>query len=273
MNPIERAIAEAKWQIPMEILNRAFAPKAIFGRATALNIDSVIRSKVIDARVKVDCDLVGGTQLDIPLRNIHPEQVPLPSGTPYSWSLVYHIPMTLTQNRQISRVLWIANTISPISGTYTYASYNGSALGNAAMGVMQSQAPIPSMSTARVDIIAPNTVMVSDTNQWPYDATMRCFVENDPDFTLLPAGAIRPFCKLCILAIKAYIYNALIIQMNTAEITMGQELGRFKEVVDGYADSNQLYDEYLAGTWAEVAIFSDPVSARDAARSYLGAGV
>lgn len=273
MNPVQKAIAEAKFSIPLEILQQAFAPIAVFGRPTALNIDSIIREKVIDSRVRVDCDLVGGTQLDIPLRGLTPEQVALPSGTPYSWALVYRIPMILTQNRIITRVLWIANTISPISGTYTYASYNGSALTNAAMGVMQSQAPIPSMSTARVDLISTNTIMISDTNQWPYDVTLRCFVENDHDMAQLPVGAYRHFAKLCVHAIKAYIYNSLVIKVNTAELQNGQELGRFKEVLDTYADANELYQTYLEDVWREVAAYADPVTSRDFMRYPIGAGV
>lgn len=273
LNPIQKAISEAKFSIPLQILQQAFAPVSVFGRPTALNIDSIIREKVIDSRVRPDCDLVGGTQLDIPLRGLNPERVPLPSGTPYSWCLIYRIPMELTQNRVISRVLWLANTISPISGTYTYASYNGSALANAAMGVMQSQAPIPSMSTARVDLIATNTVMISDTNQWPYDCSLRCFVENDRDMSLLPPGAYHHFAKLCVLAIKAYIYNTLILQINSAELQNGQELGRFKEVVDTYADANELYLEELQTNWREVAAYSDPVTARDFFRLPIGSGV
>lgn len=272
-NPIQKAIAEAKFTIPLEILQQAFAPVTVFGRPTALNIDAIIREKVIDARVRVDCNLVGGTQLDIPLRGLRPEQVPLPSGSPYSWALIYRIPMMLTQNRIITRVLWIANTISPISGTYTYASWNGSSLANAAMGVMQSQAPIPSMSTARVDLIATNTVMISDTNQWPYDCALRCFVENDKDMSELPVGAYRFFAKLCVYAIKAYIYNTLIIKINSAELQNGLELGRFKEVVEGYADANELYTEFLSTEWREVAAYADIVTARDFFRLPIGAGV
>lgn len=272
-NPILKAIADAKWKIPLDILQQAFAPTNQYGRPTAMNLDSVIRAKVIDARVRVDCDLVGGTQLDIPLRGLTPQEVPLPSGSPYTWALIYHIPMALTQNRVITSVLWVANTIAPISGTYTYASYNGSALANAAMGVMQSQAPIPTTSTARVDLINTNTVMISDTNQWPYDATMRCKVETDADMSTLPPGAYPYFSKLCLLAIKAYIYNELIIRINSAELQNGQELGRFKEIVDGFADANEQYEEYLMTTWREVAMMSDPVTARDWARIPIGAGV
>lgn len=273
LNPILKAIQDAKWQIPLQLLQSAFAPVSVFGRPIALNMDAVIRDKVIDSRVRMDCNLAGGTQLDIPLRSIQPEQVPLPSGTPYSWSLIYRIPMALTQNRVITRVLWIANTVSPISGTYTYASYNGSALTNAAMGVMQSQAPIPSSSTARIDIINTNTVMISDTNQWPYDCSMRCFVEYDEEMSQLPVGAYRFFSKLCLYAIKAYIYNTLIIQVNQGELYLGQELGKYKEILDSYADANELYMTFLDENMREVLAYSDPNTARDFARLPIGCGV
>jgi hypothetical protein len=273
LNPILKAIQDCKFHIPLQLLQSTFAPTTVLGRPTALNMDALIRDKVIDARCRVDCNLTGGTMLDIPLRNIRPMQVPLPSGTPYSWSLIYEIPMSLTQNRVITRVMWIANTISPISGTYTYASYNGSALTNAAMGVMQSQAPIPTSSTARVDIINTNTIMISDTNQWPYDCTMRVYVEYDNEMSQLPSGSYRFFSKLCLYAIKAYIYNTLIINVNQGELFLGQELGKYKEILDTYADANDLYDAYLEDTMREVLAYSDPNTARDFARLPIGAGV
>ena len=273
MNPIQKAIADCRFKIPPQILKKVFNPDSVFGKATAMNYETVIRQKVVDARVLVDCNLVGGTQLDIPLRNLEPQQVPLPSGSPYSWALIYRIPMELTQNRLITSAFWIANTIAPISGTYTYASYNGSSLANAAMGVMQSQAPIPSMSTARVDIIDSNVIMISDTNQWPYDATLRCRVEYDHDMATLPAGAYPKFSKLVLLAVKAFIYNEMTIQINQAELSNGQELGQFKNIVDTYADCNEQYEEYLESTWREVAAYSDPVTCRDWFRLPIGSGV
>jgi len=272
-SPIQRAISEVKWKIPLEILQAAFMPKNIYGRATAMNMDSMIRSKVIEPRVMVDCDLVAGVQMDIPLHNVPTERVELPSGSPYTWGLIYRIPKTMTQNRSITSVLWIANTIAPISGTYTYASYNGSALANAAMGVMQSQAPIPSMSTARCDLIAENTVLVMDTSTWPVDAAMRCKVSWDPDLMTLPPGAIPFFSKAVELAVKAYVYNTLIIQINSAELQNGQELGKFKELVDQYADANEQYEEYRGTVLREVMLMSDVVSARDFWRLPIGAGV
>lgn len=272
-NPIIKAIAEIKFSIPPDILKRAFAPPRLYGRGVAVNLDMAIRDKVIDARVMVDCNLIGGTQLDIPLDRLRPEEAELPSGVPYTWALIYRIPMEMTQYRQITRVLSLQNTVAPIAGSFAYATYNASALANAALGVMRSQAPIEGMSTARVDLIGPNTIMVADGNQWPSNATLRCYVANSEDFDTLPTGAYPYFARLCELAVRAYIYNTLAIAVNDGELQGGQELGRIKEFIDKYEDSNDLYREYLMTTWKEVAIFSDPVSARDWTRMSIAAGI
>lgn len=269
---IQRAISEIKWSIPLEILQLAFMP-ANGTRPTAMNLDSRIRAEVIDPRVLEDCNIVAGVQMDIPLRGLHPETVPLPGGSPYSWALIYRIPKTLTQNRTITSVLWLANTIAPISGTYTYASYNGSALANAAMGVMQSQAPIPSMSTARVDLIAENTIMVYDSGeQWPFEASLRCKVEHDKELSLVPPGGYRIFCKACELAAKAYIYNTCTVRLNQGELYMGQEISTVKSIIDGYADANEQYRDHLDNL-REMLMYADPVSSRDAMRWIISAGV
>ena len=273
MNPVEKAIAEAKYTIPPPILLRAFAPVQTLGRINGLSVDSIIRDKVIYDRVMVDCNLVGGTQLDVPLTGIQPQHVRLPAGGAYNFALVFEIPPELTQQRMITKVLWINNSVSPVYGAYSFAGYNGSALTKSAMGVMQSQAPIPNQSTARVDLINPRTILVYDTNLWVYDAVARIMVENDHDMSTLPPTSYHHFSKLCELAIKAYIYNTLVMQINTAEIDGGQELAKFKEIVDSYADANELYQNYRSNEWKEVAAYSDPITARDFARMPFGAGI
>jgi hypothetical protein len=67
MGPMQKAIMEVKATIPKQILELAFLsndnPRILVKR----NLESVIRERVIEARVKVDCDLMGGIQVAIPL--------------------------------------------------------------------------------------------------------------------------------------------------------------------------------------------------------------
>lgn len=263
MDPIQKALAEVRFAIPPDILNRAFVPKTLYGQPTAVNLDSMIREKVIEARVRVDCDLQGGTQINLPLGNLTPEYLDL-------YNLIYRIPKHMTQNRSITRVLDMAVGYGSVWGTTNMGLQGSSPLLDAASGALAAASPIPIVSTAYVDLIAENTVLISDALQFPVNAYLRCIVENDKDFTTLPPQAFHYFATLVELATKAYIYNTLTIQIGSGEIQAGQELGRFKEIVDGYADANDLYKEFLRDTWREVAVMSDPISFQETLRMLTG---
>jgi hypothetical protein len=58
-------------------------------------------------------------------------------------------------------------------------------------------------------------------------------------------------------AIKAYVYINLDIRMGRSFLSGGQDLGRFRDVVDGYADANELYETFFEESWRKIAIFSD----------------
>jgi len=40
----------------------------------------------------------------------------------------------------------------------------------------------------------------------------------------------------------------------------GMALGRIKEIVDSYADANELYQEYLMTKWQKIALMQDSSS-------------
>ncbi|MOA51142.1 hypothetical protein D3C78_1742520 [compost metagenome] len=61
-----------------------------------------------------------------------------------------------------------------------------------------------------------------------------------------------------VLATKAYIFTNIALPMDQAELSGGMALGRFKEIVDGYADAYEQYEQYFEETWRKVAIFNDP---------------
>lgn len=254
MNPIEKAIAEVKFAIPAEILHAAFI-KREFGRvARATNIDTLIRERVIEARVLPDCDLTGGEQTLIPLDGLVGDYVD------YS-TVVYRIPKDRTQNRSITRVLSIGmgagygNTGNPVA---TYLG--GSQMQGAAQGVMQAQMDIPVVSTANLKLVAENTIMIFDQPQLPASMYLRCYLENDRQMSQLPPTAYHKFCRLVELATKAYIRNQLVIAMGEAHLSGGMELGGFREIVDSYADANELYQTYLEETWRKVAFLADPLT-------------
>lgn len=253
MNPIQKAIAEVKFRIPLDILNAAFMPRQFGQRPLPVNLDSLIRQEVVEKRVRVDCDLVGGTQVNIPLGGLTPEYLDL-------YNLVYHIPKHLTQNRSITRLLSISVGYGSVMGTTNMGLEGSSPLLDAASGVLAAASPIPIISSAYLQLIAENTVLVTDSIQFPTNATLRCYVEYDADFSQMKPPTYLKFAKLVELATKAHIYNTLIIPIGQGQLVGGMDLGKFKEIVEGFADSNENYETYLNDTWKAVAIMDDAVS-------------
>lgn len=267
MNPISKAISEVMFRIPSSILKEAFSLKNYSWRDGPVSIDEQIRNLVIRDRVLIDCNLVGGVEAIIPIDNLPVEMID-------AYSNVYHIPKSLTQGRSIIAVLSVGYASASLQGmsgglggirpnTVTAVTMGGQAM-------MDAMSPIPVSSTARVQLIAENTVMVKDTNALISNGYLRCVLANDDNMGHLQMKSILPFCELVVRAVKSYVYNEYIIKMDRAQLSGGQDLGRFKEVIDAYADSDDLYREYLKTTWAKIAFMNDRESMTRHMRTMTG---
>ena len=263
MGAIQKAIEEVKWDIPEEILREVFLRREFGQTPLPVSLDTMIREKVIDPRVMVDCRLLGGTQVELPLASVTPDWVD-------THKIVYRIPMSLTQNRRISKVLSL--TIS--QSTMMNSSYMGvegySQILEAAQGMMNSQAGIPIVSTAYIRLIAENTVLVSDYMSLPRTAFLRCYLEQDDEFSSLNPMTYPHFVQLVLLAVKAYVYNKIKVKMGMGQLVGGMELGVFREIVDGYADANQLYRDYIKEVWTKVMLMDDVRSKERMLRMIVG---
>lgn len=252
MNPIQKAISDLHQRIPKAILERAFIKNTVFGGIhTPVSIDYRIREEVINARVIPDCNLVGGTEVTISLQHIEPVFID-------NYNMVYKIPKELTQNRTISRVVNVSFGQHGSIGAMNSAFMEGSAMLDAADGLMSSHTPIKLTSSAYVSLIAENTILVRDTMRMPGQVYARVVLEADENFSHLKPSSIMDFSKLVEFATKAYIYNNLIIEIDQAELNGGAPLGRFREIIDGYSDAEQLYQEHFNETWRKVTLFNDP---------------
>lgn len=263
MGALQKAIQEVKFAIPEEILNEVFL-KREFGRTPLpVSLDTMIREKVIDARVMVDCNLLGGTQVELPLHSVTPEQVDV-------MKIVYRIPMSVTQNRNISRVLSLTIGQSTMLNTSYMGVQGYSQILEASQGLMNAQSGIPIVSTAYIRLIAENTVLISDYVSLPRASFLRCFLESDSEYSQLNHMTYPHFTHLVELAVKAYIYNKAIIPMGMGQLVGGMELGRFREVVDSYSDANQMYKDYIVEKWTKVMVMDDPRSKERMLRVLVG---
>ena len=263
MNPITYALKQINFAIPKDILQKVFISNVNYNQRLPVSLDSIIREKVIEDRVMVDVNVVGGTETFISLSD-------LPREFLDPFTAIYRIPKYMTQGRTITRALSVSFGEGAIMGASNIAPTQGNALLDSAAGVLNSNLPIPIVSTAQVTLVNENTVMIADNMALPVNIYLRCWLENDSNLNHIQPTSYPDFGKMCVLATKAYVYVNSQIPMDRAYIFAGNELGRFKEIIDGYSDANDQYDTFVREVWRKVAVLNDYMAHRRHAMRILG---
>jgi len=257
MNAIGKAVNDLRYKIPTEILKQAFQEKTHGWKDSPVSIEEQIINRVVKQRVLKDCDIVGGSEVFIPLGNLVPER-------PNSYTTVYHIPKTLTQGRSITSLLSVGVMSQSMADAF-FANANIKQCTitpsmTAAQSMLDSYMPIPAVSVADLQLIGENTVMIRNAANLIISGYLRCIVASDEELSHIQIRSYIHFSKLVELAVKSFIYNELIISIDMAQLSGGRELGKFKEIVESYADSEQMYQEFLEMTWAKVEFMNDQIT-------------
>lgn len=263
MNPYQKALTEIQFQIPRDILRAAFIGDMFERSPTPVNLETMIRSKVITARVLVDINLAGGMLHHVPLDKVQPQFVD-------EMKAIFHIPKELTQNRPISRVMALAYGTMRSQLNYPATTYGYNEGSSLAQGIISSHTAIPVTETTNLQLLAENVVAVMDLAAVNTRADLRCYLDHDPELSQMRATTILPFAELCVLAVKAYIHNTLIITIGKDVMVGGRELGRFREIVDSYGDANELYHTFLRERWHKISKFNDPLARQRLTRLSAG---
>jgi hypothetical protein len=251
MMAINKALDEVRFNIPPEVLDVVFLEQERRWRKTPVSLDEVILHTVIRPRVLVDCRLLGGTEAFIYL-----------DGVPFTrtddYTSVYHIPKRLTQGRTITSVKNITFTDPTKVSSYGIAAgQQNTQMMQVGSAVMDAHGSIPVTSTARVQLIGENVIMVRDTVVLPANIYLRCMLEDDENMNHIQLKSYRAFAKLVVLAVKHYIYNFYIVPMDIGALHGGQALGRIKEIIDGYSEAGDQYQEFLTEKWEKIAVMND----------------
>lgn len=279
MNPISYSIDRlVKFGIPKPILNMTFISRYAKDYYTLDTLESKIREEVISGRIVVDCNLVHGTEMTVPLSKC--ERI---EGNYYTST--WRIPKTLTQGKRITSVTEL--TAASGSVVTTDATMNGSSAGlynssmasfstygsvlGAARQMQRSATPIMSVSNALIYLVGDNTVLIKDSVLTPATMVLRVLVENDENFNHIQPAWYPTFYELVATAVKSYIYNNLVIEQDNVFISSGGELNRFKEIVDSYSDAEEIYAEKLE-EWYKCANLNDPESSRRHYQMATGGG-
>ena len=260
---MDRISGRGSIDIPRKILDVVFRDEWL-DRGGPVSVESKILLWVIRDRVIRDTDVIHGEELLVNLGGLSPIKVD-------ELAVVYVIPPELTNNREIMSVLNVSyvpmgQSLMQRGGTsLAFAPMLNNDMLTAATQVMNSVGSIPNVNTARVDIVGRNTVRISDRQRLQNAYVLRCYVGNDDALNNLPPRSWDQFAELCTLAVKAYCYNKIIMEMGEHYLERGKELGVFKATVEKWEDASEKYWEYLRETWTAVA----HASSEDAYTRYL----
>lgn len=271
MDPINTALRIINDEIPEEILKEAFLgrQRTMFNtyEQTLVSTDYVIREKVIENKVMEDMDLIGGTEMIIQLTGDMIQNKATGSNDPFS--VIYNIPAEVTQNRAIVQVYSIHFGLLGYQQSGLSLPQPSSALYGQLRRVMDSALKTPPAATSYLNIIAFNSIMVRYMYMPHVNAFMRVRLGNDEALSHLRPQAYHDFAHLCVLAVKAFIYKTLIIKMDQGQLSGGQMLGEFKNIVMNYADATEMYREALV-RWKKISIFNDPEMSRRVNQTLIG---
>lgn len=263
MNPITKALDEIRFSIPAQILDEAFIGRDLRNVTSMVSLETRIRETVLEPRVFVDMDIKGGTEAFIPLdtHNVTTQQT-----DPYT--AIYHISDDVTQGRPIVQVYSIHFAALGYQNAGMALNYTESAMSGQLRRVLDSARQTPPAMTSYLNLIAHNTVMARYVYLPFTTAFMRVRLGNDNALSHIRAQMIPYFANLCVLAVKAYIYNHMTVIMDQGQLSGGQMLGTFREVIQGYADANEMYREELRQL-PKQSVLNDPEAMRRHVRSIV----
>ncbi len=261
---LDRLTGRGAIDIPRKILEVVFRDEWL-DRQGPMSLESKILMWVIKDRVVRDTNLVHGEEILVDLYKLAPVRVD-------EYAMIYVIPPEMTNNREINSVINVSYVpfgagVQHRGGTsLAFAPMMSNDLVSASAQVMNSVSSIPNVSTARVDLVGHNTVRVTDRQRMQQAYILRCYVVNDSFLNNITPRSYDQFAKLCTLAVKAYCYNFMMIEMGEHFLQRGKELGVIKNTIEKWENASEEYWDYLNNVWVAVAYMQD----EDAYTRYIG---
>lgn len=248
------AVSKIKLAIPKEILEKTFIEQVSRFKTVrnAVNLDSLIKRKVIRDIVLTDCNLIGANEIDIALMSSWCQIID-------SNNYIVRIPKSHTQNRTITEVLQA--TYLPQTGfMMPYGGMQAVSDQTVATNKLLNNIRDPIISgTADCEVVGENVISIIGGGPVPSNMFLTVMVEHDDQMSKLKKQAYPHFAELCILAAKTYIWSNRIIEMDKAEVHGGYQLNRFTSIIEGYEDAYEQYVEYFNEKWKKISFLADPV--------------
>ncbi len=259
MNALIYAINEITHVIPHELLQAAFTIDDSPETVNLNTVDDKILRKLLRKRVLIDMNITGGIETIIPLNNVQP------SFYEYFYT-IYQIPPELTMNKEIVSALNIL--LMPGSGVFGQGNLGGNSFGNigymnenpvmnVANRIGSAASPSGVLSNAHLEIVGYNTILIYANFRVLTNFGLRVLLENDSNLNNIQPRSYKDVAMACILACKAYIYNKLIIPVNSGYLASGQDLGMFKSILESYSEAEADYNTFLKERLGAVLFMND----------------
>ena len=237
--------------IPIEILEAAFRSQDY-----KVSIDQRIKEVIVNGRVLPDCNINAGKIKRIPLQSCIIEQVlpdpgfnSISSPTP---GTLYRVPAAARENKDITGVIDISYLFdyTGFSDTPFGFGANGNTVASLASAMINSHTHRNACLTPTPTLVDTNLILINPSNSFITDWCLVCRLGYDSEFTNIARSMVLPLTKLITTATRAYIWTSLIIRIDAGELSGGQELGKFKEIVESYKDDLDKYHEDLTKVMA-----------------------
>jgi len=259
MNALIYAINEITHVIPHELLQAAFTIDDSPETVNLNTVDDKILRKLLRKRVLIDMNITGGIETIIPLNSVQP------SFYEYFYT-IYQIPPEMTMNKEIVSALNIM--LMPGSGVFGQGNLGGNSFGNigymnenpvmnVANRIGSAASPSGVLSNAHLEIVGYNTILIYANFRVLTNFGLRVLLENDSNLNNIQPRSYKDVSMACVLACKAYIYNKLIIPVNSGYLASGQDLGMFKSILESYSEAEADYNTFLRERLGAVLFMND----------------
>ena len=262
MNALQYVTSEIFAQIPIEILSPGFCVDELPNLVNLTSLSEKIIRKCIKARVLVDANVVRGIETVVSLNTLNPSYAE-------DYYTIYQIPPEAVMNKEIMSALSLITMPSTFFNGIGSTSMMGHGAGmyqptnammNVASRIGSSASDISMISNTHLELVGYNTVLVHANMRQLLNVGLRVVVENDSNLQNISPRSYKALSYLCVLAVKAYIYNKLIIKINMGYLQGGQELGQFKNLLDSYSEAENEYRTYLQEKWRSISMMNDTTS-------------
>jgi hypothetical protein len=272
MNALTKALSDIKYTIPEEILNVAFSDEEDRYARYVFSLDEKILNKIIRPRVLVDANIVAGTMVVVPLEGLTPIMYE-------DYYTVYQIPAERIDNRSIISVhslVYYPYGIGLNNGNTNYNFFTNTGLrsiSDTGNRIYDASANTGVLTNTVCNLIGHNTILIRENYRAIMSYGIRCMVENEENLQNISVRSHHDFARLCILAVKSYIYRTLIIKIDRGYLQGGQELGAFKTMVERYEDAEEQYVTFLKEKWQAIAFMNDGASYHSFLKSMINPGL